>query len=601
MEKSKTKVQGKGKRLLAVMLATLTIGSTVVTTGSFTGVGISASAVTYTARSSASDFKYHVMLDGTITIDGYKGSSQNVNIPSKIDGKSVTEINANAFKNSTKITNVTIPDSVKNICYGAFQGCTNLKSVKIGKKVENIRQYAFADCKKLTSIVIPDSVKSTEYRVFENCTNLTDVKIGKNLKSIEPNVFAGCTSLKNVSIGKSVEVINNMAFQNCTSLQSITIPDGVKRIGYNAFESCTALKSVKIPNTVKEILSRAFLGCTNLKNLLIPSSVTNIGVDAFGYKWRDKYHMYTTQIDDCNIYGSKGSQAEKYANKSSIPFFETLLNNSTLNNSKNSNVTINKGKSITLKAVAKGGNPSYKYAFMYKLSTSNSWTTLTSFGTTSTKTWTPSKAGTYKVCARVKDANGFVVDKTFILNVVAPLANTSKISSSTIYKGNSVTITGAATGGKTPYKYSFAVKPSSSKNWTTIQSYSTTAKKTWKPDKTGKYDIRVNVTDGKSTVSKTFTVNVLAPLVNKSTVSNTNVKKGSTITLKAAATGGKSPYKYAFTYRNSNSKTWKTLKAYSSSSTYNAKMNKAGTYYFNIYVKDSTGKSVRKTFTVTVK
>ncbi|MDD6489576.1 MAG: hypothetical protein PUG48_07170, partial [Clostridia bacterium] len=142
---------------------------------------------------------------------------------------------------------------------------------------------------------------------------------------------------------------------------------------------------------------------------------------------------------------------------------------------------------------------------------------------------------------------------------------------------------------------------SSAKNWTKIKSYSTTATKTWKPDKTGKYYIRVNVNDGKTTVSKTLTLNILSPLANKSTVSNTTVKKGTTIKLKAAATGGKSPYKYAFTYRNSNSKTWKTLKSYSSSSTYSVKMNKAGKYYFNIYVKDSNGKSVKKTFTVTVK
>ncbi|MDD6489457.1 MAG: hypothetical protein PUG48_06570, partial [Clostridia bacterium] len=160
---------------------------------------------------------------------------------------------------------------------------------------------------------------------------------------------------------------------------------------------------------------------------------------------------------------------------------------------------------------------------------------------------------------------------------------------------------GAATGGTKSYKYEMYVKSSSAKNWTKIKSYSTTATKTWKPDKTGKYYVRVNVNDGKTTVSKTLTLTILSPLVNKSTVSKTNVKKGSTITLKAAATGGKSPYKYTFTYRNANSKNWKTLKSNTSYSTYNMKMNKAGKYYFNIYVKDSGGKSVKKTFTVTVK
>ena len=52
-----------------------------------------ASADTYTYG----DFEYSVLDDGTVEITGYSGSEETIDIPGKIDGKSVTSIGSNAF------------------------------------------------------------------------------------------------------------------------------------------------------------------------------------------------------------------------------------------------------------------------------------------------------------------------------------------------------------------------------------------------------------------------------------------------------------------------------------------------------------------------
>ena len=182
----------------------------------------------------------------------------------------------------------------------------------------------------------------------------------------------------------------------------------------------------------------------------------------------------------------------------------SLANNSTI-----SKTAINYGDSITITGKATGGISPYKYSFLCKHSTATSWTTLTSYGTTLTRVWKPTKSGTYSVRTKVKDSTGKEVIKDFTLTVKAALANNSTISATTITKGNSVTLTGKATGGTSPYKYSFLCKHSTATSWTTLTSYGTTLTRVWKPTKSGTYSVRTKVKDstGKEVI-KDFTLTV---------------------------------------------------------------------------------------------
>ena len=69
-----------------------------------------------------------------------------------------------------------------------------------GYPVTTIRTYAFVDCTKLTSITIPESVTSIGWQAFKGCSSLTSVTIPEGVTSIESYTFMGCTSLTDVYI-----------------------------------------------------------------------------------------------------------------------------------------------------------------------------------------------------------------------------------------------------------------------------------------------------------------------------------------------------------------------------------------------------------------
>ena len=263
-------------------------------------------------------YTYVVSSDGKITITDCDESAKGaITIPSEIDGKPVTSIGGDAFRDCTGLTSITIPNSVTSIGGEAFRGCTGLTSITIPNSVTSIGTWAFAYCTGLTSITIPNSVTSIGVGAFEGCNGLTSITIPNSVTSISNWAFDGCTGLTSINVanennyyssnngvlfnkkktelirypeGKSqtsytipnsVTSIGYGAFYGCTGLTSITIPDSVTSIGDFAFYRCSSLTSITIPNSVTSIGERAFWGCTGLTNITIPNSVTSIGDFAF--------------------------------------------------------------------------------------------------------------------------------------------------------------------------------------------------------------------------------------------------------------------------------------------------------------------------------
>ena len=276
------------------------------------------------------NFEYGVLDDGTVEITGYKGSEQKVDVPEKINKKSVTRIGNLAFKNCTKITSIAMPDSVVYIGRSAFYNCTSLKSITIPDGVKEIGYAAFSECAGLVSVKIPDNVTKIGESAFINCANLTkiDVTAGNKYYSSANGVLFNkdkseiiCypAGIKNVgySIPDGVTVIRDRAFNKCISLNSITIPKSVQDIETYSFFGCTSLEAINvagsnknyadvngilfskdktkivcypankknmsysIPVSVKVVGVAAFRDCIYLKGITIPDSVTNIEHHAF--------------------------------------------------------------------------------------------------------------------------------------------------------------------------------------------------------------------------------------------------------------------------------------------------------------------------------
>ena len=202
--------------------------------------------------------------------------------------------------------------------------------------------------------------------------------------------------------------------------------------------------------------------------------------------------------------------------------------------------------------------------------------------------------------------NGSSVNDSFVFYAVwkqLPLENTSTVSSTSINLGEKITLTASAEGGTAPYTYALMYKKESSATWTKIGTkYGTASTGSFKPGKGVPYDIMINVKDATGKIkSKTFKVNVIAPLKNVSTISAESVKVGQAVKLTAIAEGGTAPYTYALMYKKSTATSWSKIGTkYGTASTGSFKPGKAVPYDIMINVKDSTGKIKSKTFTLNV-
>ena len=237
----------------------------------------------------SSDFTYMPVDENTIEITGYIGNDTDIIIPNEIDGFKVVSMESGTFENNEKIRSVVLPDSITEISYKLFSGCTNLKSVVIPENVTKICAQAFYECKNLESAPLPDKLKEIDNFAFYHCEKLKAVDLPKNLKKLDFSAFDSCFSIKSVVIPASLREIGGQAFVFCFSLSSLVIEEGVKVIGGYAFQGCDNLKTVLIPEGVTKVEWYAF-SVTAIENLSIPSTVTSIGEAAF--RLAENAHVY---------------------------------------------------------------------------------------------------------------------------------------------------------------------------------------------------------------------------------------------------------------------------------------------------------------------
>lgn len=124
-----------------------------------------------------------------------------------------------------------------------FSQCRCLTNIQLPEGIKEIRSSVFLGCTGLTSVTIPNSVTSILYGTFNECTNLTSVTLSNNITEINDIMFWGCTNLTNVIIPNGVTIIKESAFEECTSLISLTIPSSVTTIEDYCFCSCSSLNN----------------------------------------------------------------------------------------------------------------------------------------------------------------------------------------------------------------------------------------------------------------------------------------------------------------------------------------------------------------------
>lgn len=229
-----------------------------------------------------------------------KLSSQITTIPRELFGDSnitqidwgensnVKQIDYRAFKGSTRLIEINLPDSVETIDSSAFERCIEVQKIYIKENVKTIASRAFADLPKVTDIYFyPKNIEDIEWSSSPFGTSYYDLKeIATNQRII-------------LHIGKDVERIPaNYFYSNggYFNLEEVRFAPGSKctEIGSKALQQTSTFTTLYLPKTITKIGDNIFYDKTNVKNIYFEGSTTEWNNITFG--------NYNTNRNKANIH-----------------------------------------------------------------------------------------------------------------------------------------------------------------------------------------------------------------------------------------------------------------------------------------------------------
>lgn len=171
--------------------------------------------------------EYKPQYDDDYALQSYPAGRQGAyTIPSKVNGKEIDQIWPSGFEGAASLTDISIPASIGRLGTAAFESTG------------------------LTHVTIPDTVRQVDPAVFQNCTSLVSVKLPNGITEIDQYLFANCISLQHVDMPDTITKINIYAFHNCTSLTSLALPKNLSSLSVGCFDKCINLQHVVVPPSV---------------------------------------------------------------------------------------------------------------------------------------------------------------------------------------------------------------------------------------------------------------------------------------------------------------------------------------------------------------
>lgn len=214
-------------------------------------------------------------------------------IVSVVIGNGVSSLGDYAFYYCKKMTNISISNTVTRIGDSTFQS-TALSRISFPDSLRTIDSFAFYNCSSLTEVTIPANITNIESYAFDICTGLRSITVASgnanycsengvlyNKSKTELLRYPCNSGATSFTVPESVSSIDVGAFGNNQTLTSVTISGSKVNIWGFSFDKCVALRSVTVLGDVGNIGGNAFRGCSALTDLTFKGNAPTIRDTAF--------------------------------------------------------------------------------------------------------------------------------------------------------------------------------------------------------------------------------------------------------------------------------------------------------------------------------
>ena len=263
---------------------------------------------------------------------------------------------------------------------------------------------------------------------------------------------------------------------------------------------------------------------------------------------------------------------------------------------------IQKGESVTWTTEVEGATTPLEYQFWLLNQTTGKWSILRSWDGSNEAPWRPLETGRYLVQVWVRAVGSTsnydawrASDPVEVVEEPLKLTGVTLTPGETVGPGVPVEVAVSSTGGVEPIQYQFWVFNQKAAEWRVAQSYSTDDRLVWTPSATGEYTIQVWARSAGSSATYQAWRNSKPIQVVDGYVGLTSftadpagpVLAGTRVRLSAAVQSGTSNVLFKFLAFNSATRQWLVLKDYSTSRNVNWTPQDAGTYSFQVWVKQA--------------
>ncbi|MBQ1894798.1 MAG: leucine-rich repeat protein [Clostridiales bacterium] len=152
-----------------------------------------------TSGNAGESARYEISRDGVMTVFG----SGKLEIPEFVNGywkvvfdesSTITAIGEKCFVDRDLLTVVILPDTVTELCHGAFNTCEDLEYIYLPEGLQIIGSECFDFCDELAYVYVPDSVTEIGEWAFDDCPRLV-ISIPARFSGFDYDNYVKCLEI----------------------------------------------------------------------------------------------------------------------------------------------------------------------------------------------------------------------------------------------------------------------------------------------------------------------------------------------------------------------------------------------------------------------